>query len=216
MVGLLSAARQHQHFIHTGISEMNYALKMGFSSRMQRSSYRRTLQRKYLDKIHNGHQGIQRSLQKAREYVFWTNYTRDIKETIEKCSICQENSTALKTEKFKYVSTIPPHPWHTLGTDLFYFKKQDFIVLIDYFSKFLIVRKLHNSTSSAVIKELGLIFSEFGKPFILRSDNGPCYTSSEFQFFLKEWEIQLITSSPYYHQSNGLAESMVKTSKSFD
>ena len=173
----------------------------------------KTLQRKYLDKIHNGHQGIQRSLQKAREYVFWTNYTRDIKETIEKCSICQENSTALKTEKFKYVSTIPPHPWHTLGTDLFYFKKQDFIVLIDYFSKFLIVRKLHNSTSSAVIKELGLIFSEFGTPFILRSDNGPCYTSSEFQFFLKEWEIQLITSSPYYHQSNGLAESMVKTSK---
>ena len=173
----------------------------------------KTLQRKYLEKIHNGHQGIQRSLQKAREYVFWTNYTRDIKETIEKCSICQENSTALKTEKFKYVSTIPPHPWHTLGTDLFYFKKQDFMVLIDYFSKFLIVRKLHNSTSSAVIKELGLIFSEFGKPFILRSDNGPCYTSSEFQFFLKEWEIQGITSSPYYHQSNGLAESMVKTSK---
>ena len=124
-----------------------------------------------------------------------------------------ENSTALKTEKFKYVSTIPPHPWHTLGTDLFYFRKHDFIVLIDYFSKFLIIRKLHNSTSSAVIKELGLIFSEFGMPFILRSDNGPCYTSSEFQFFLKEWEIQGITPSPYYHQSNGLAESMVKTSK---
>ena len=111
------------------------------------------------------------------------------------------------------MSLLLPHPWHTLGTDLFYFKKQDFIVLIDYFSKFLIVRKLHNSTSSAVIKELGLIFSEFGKPFILRSDNGPSYTSSEFQFFLKEWEIQLIMSSPYYHQSNGLAESMVKTSK---
>ena len=38
-------------------------------------------------------------------------------------------------------------------------------------SKFLIVRKLPNSTSNAVIKELGLIFMEFRKPFILRSDN---------------------------------------------
>ena len=173
----------------------------------------KTLQQKYLDKIHSGHQGIQRSLQKACEYVFWVNYTKHIKETIEKCSLCQENSAALNTEKFKYVSTVPPHPWHTLGTDLFYLRKQDFLVLIDYFSKFLIVRKLPNSTSNAVIKELGLIFTEFGTPFILRSDNGPCYISQEFQFFLKDHNIKSITSSPYYHQSNGLAESMVKTSK---
>ena len=124
------------------------------------------LQRKYLEKIHNGHQELQWSLQKTHEYVFWTNYARDIKETIEKCS------TVLKTENFKYVTTIPPHPGHTLGTDLFYFKKHDFIVLIDYFSKFLIVRKLHNSTLCVVIKELGLIFSEFGKPFILHQIMG--------------------------------------------
>ena len=93
----------------------------------------KTLQQTYLDGIHSGHQGIQRSLQKAREYVFWVNYTKHIKETTEKCSLCQENSAALNTEKFKYISTVPPHPWHTLGTDLFYFRKQDFLVLIDYF-----------------------------------------------------------------------------------
>ena len=131
----------------------------------------------------------------------------------EKCSLCQENSAALNTEKFKYISTVPPYPWHMLGTDLFDFRKQDFLILIDYFSKFLIVHKLPNSTSNAVIKELGLIFTEFGKPFILCSDNGPCYASQEFQFFMKDWYIKSITSSPYFHQSNGLTESMVKTSK---
>ena len=146
----------------------------------------KTLQRKYLDRIHSGHQGIQRSLQKAHEYVFLVNYTKHIKEMTEKCSLCQENSAALNTEKFKYISTVPPRPWHTLGTDLFYFRKQDFLVLIDYFSKFLIVCKLPNSTSNAVIKELGLIFTEYGKPFILRSDNRPCYALQEFQFFMKD------------------------------
>ena len=173
----------------------------------------KTLQWKFLDRIHSSHQGIQRSLQKAHEYIFWVNYTKHVKEVTEKCSLCQENSAALSTEKFKYISTVPPHPWHTLGMDLFYFRKQDFLVLIDYFSKFLIVRKLPNSTSNTVIKELGLIFTEFGKPFILCSDNRPCYVSQEFQFFMKDWNIKSITLSPYFHQSNGLAESMVKTSK---
>ena len=106
-----------------------------------------------------------------------------------------------------------PHPWHTIGSGLFYFRRIDFLVVVDYFSKYLIVRKIHNSTSSAVIKELGMIFSEFGKPQVFRSDNGPCYSSQEFRFFMQNWSIEHRTSSPHYPQSNGLAESMVKVSK---
>ena len=113
----------------------------------------------------------------------------------------------------KYISEVPPHPWHTLGSDLFYFQRIDFLVVVDYFSKYLIVRKIPSSTSSAVIKELRMIFSEFGKPQIFRSDNGPCYWSQEFRFFMQNWLIEHRTSSPHYPQSNGLAESMVKVSK---
>ena len=36
------------------------------------------------------------------------------------------------------------HAWHSLGTDLFFWKHFDFLVLGDYFSKFLIVRKADN------------------------------------------------------------------------
>ena len=89
----------------------------------------------------------------------------------------------------------------------------DFLVVVDYFSKYLIVRKIPNSTSSAVIKELGMIFSEFGKPQVFRSHNGPCYSSQEFRFFMQNWLIEHRTNSPHYPQSNGLAESMVKVSK---
>ena len=88
-----------------------------------------------------------------------------------------------------------------------------FLVVVDYFLKFLIVRKIPNSTSSAIIKELDSIFSEYGKPYLFRSDNGPCYTSAEFKIFLDEWNIEHRTSSPHCPQSNGLAESMVKVSK---
>ena len=32
----------------------------------------------------------------------------------------------------------------------------------DYFTKFIIIRKLPNSPTHAVIKELGMVFTEFG------------------------------------------------------
>ena len=166
-----------------------------------------TLKQKYLKQIHQGHQGIEACRSRAREFVFWVNINSDLKEMVEKCDICQsqQNST---TSIQKYVSEVPPHPWHTLGSDLI-----DFLVIVDYFSKYLIVRKIPNSTSSAVIKELGMIFSEFGNPLVFRSDNGPCYSSQEFRFFMQNWLIEHRTSSPHYPQSNGLAESMVKVSK---
>ena len=171
-----------------------------------------TLRQKYLKQIHQGHQGIEACRSRAREFVFWVNINSDLKEMVEKCDICQsqQNSTASIQ---KYVSEVPPHPWHTLGSDLFYFQRIDFLVVVDYFSKYLIVRKIPSSTSSAVIKELGMIFSEFGNPLVFRSDNGPCYSSQEFKFFMQNWLVEHRTSSPHYPQSNGLAESMVKVSK---
>ena len=171
-----------------------------------------SLKQQYISKIHAGHTGIGSCLKKAWEFVFWVNYSKDIQEAIEKCSLCQEQQNVLMTNQC-YVSEVPPHLWHTLGLDLFYHKRLDFLVVVDYFSKFLIVRKIPNSTSSAIIKELDSIFSEYGKPYLFCSDNGPCYTSEEFRIFIDEWKIEHRTSSPHYPQSNGLAESMVKVSK---
>ena len=172
----------------------------------------KTLKQKYVRQIHQGHQGIEACRSRAREFVFWVNINEDLKELIEKCDLCQsqQNSTSIIQ---KYISEVPPHPWHTVGSDLFYFRRIDFLVIVDYFSKYLIMRKITNSTSSAIIKELGMIFSEFGKPQVFRSDNGPCYSRQEFRFFMQNWSIKHRTSSPHYPQNNGLAESMVKVSK---
>ena len=166
-----------------------------------------TLRRKVMEQIHNGHQGIEKCMLKAREVVFWPGISNDIHEAVEKCGICQASSKAAKS--VGNVSIVPPHAWHTLGTYLFYWNKVDCLVVGDYFSKYLIIRKLPNSSTHAVIKELGLIFTEFGRPFILRSDNGPCYASREFHNFLSFYQVDHITSSPHYPQSNGFAEALV-------
>ena len=64
-----------------------------------------------------------------------------------------------------------------------------------------------------MIKELGMIFTEFGHPFVLKSDNGLCYTSMEFHNFLEFYKVHHITSSPHHPQSNGFTEALVGISK---
>jgi len=52
----------------------------------------------------------------------------------------------------------------------------------------------------------------------IRTGNGPQLVSEEFEEFAREWNFSHTTSSPYYAQSNGKAESTVKitTSESED
>ena len=85
----------------------------------------------------------------------------------------------------------------------------DYLVVAGYFSKFLVVRTIPNTSTQVVIKELGMIFTEFGRTFVLKSDNGLCYTSREFHDFLEFYKIHHITSSPQYPQSYGFAEALV-------
>ena len=88
-----------------------------------------------LDLSHEGHQGIEKCLLCSRESLFWPGISNDIHQTVDKGGICQATSTAHR--KLPSVpSEIPPHAWHTLGTDLFCWKHFDFLVLEDCFSKF--------------------------------------------------------------------------------
>ena len=89
----------------------------------------------------------------------------------------------------------------------------DFLIVADVFSKYILVRKLPNSTSAAVCIELSMIVTELGLPHIIRSDNGPCYNSKEFQQFLQCYSITHQTSSPNHPRSNGFVERMVGVAK---
>ena len=88
-----------------------------------------TLRSKVLEQIHEGHLGIEKCMLKVRDSVFWPGISNDIRETVEKCGICQASSKAAKP--IGDVSDVPPHTWHTLGTDLFYWNKIDYLVIRD-------------------------------------------------------------------------------------
>ena len=92
-------------------------------------------------------------------------------------------------------------------------EKNDFLIVADVFSKYFIVRKLPNSTSAATCTELSMIATELGLPHIIRSDNGSCYNSKEFQQFLQCYNITHQTSSSNHPRSDGFIERMVGVAK---
>ena len=69
-------------------------------------------------------------------------------------------------------------------------------------------------TGQHVVNQCTLIFSEYCWPETLISDHGPCYTADTFTSVMNAYHVSHITSSPYYPQSNGLAEKYVKIVKS--
>ena len=137
--------------------------------------------------------------------------TYGAQQLIEKCTICLEHGKSQPI--IGTTQELPPFPWHTLVTDILYWKRTDFLIVADVFSKYIIVRKLPNATSAAVCTELSMIITELGLPHIIRSDNGPCYNSKEFQQFLQCYNIIHQTSSPNHPRSNGFVERMVRVAK---
>ena len=137
--------------------------------------------------------------------------TYDIQQLIEKCMICQEYGKSQPL--IGTTQELSPFPWHTLATGLFCWKRMNFLIVADVFSKYIILKTLPNSTSAAVCIELSMIVTELGPPHIIRSDNSPCYNSKEFQQFLQFYSITHQTSSPNHPRSNRFIERMVGVAK---
>ena len=92
--------------------------------------------------------------------------TYDVWELIERCIICQEHGKSQPI--ICTTQELPPFLRHTLATDIFYWKRMDFLIVADVFSKYFLVRKLANSTYVAICAELTTVVTELGLPHIVR------------------------------------------------
>ncbi len=170
------------------------------------------LQKETLEKIHQGHQGIQRCHLRAQNSVWWPGISSQIKETVQLCPTCAEHS--LTQYEPMIALPLPDRPWQRLSSDLFELKGTTHLLVVDYYSRYPEVVKLSSLTSGSIATALKSIFSRHGIPETLISDNGPQFDSQEFRDFALSYGFRHITSSPHYPQGNGFAERTVKTVKS--
>ncbi|KAK3107076.1 hypothetical protein FSP39_006459 [Pinctada imbricata] len=168
----------------------------------------KALRKEMLYKIHEGHLGIEKCRQRARQVMFWPGINQAISEIVNLCSTC------VKFHLKQAAEPLQPHPvvnyaWEKIGVDLFQFKGKNYLVLCDYYSNYPEVCCLNSVSSHSVICAMKHVFAGQGIPKIVFSDNGPQFSSSQFKQFAESFDFEHITSSPLYPRSNGLVEKAV-------
>ena len=171
-----------------------------------------TMRNHMLGLIHQSHLGMVKSKQRAREVLYWPGMSAEIENLIRNCAKCADLQNRLPKLPLMPTET-PELPFEVVGSDLFEFEDKQYVLLVDYYSKYIEVDKLKDQRSRTTIETLKAQFSRHGIPAILRTDNGPQYASEEFKEFCESYGIQHKTSSPHTPHSNGEAERAVQTVK---
>lgn len=169
------------------------------------------LRSSFMKTLHEGHIGTTKMKQIARNLYYWPHIDSHIEEYVRKCYPCQmyQNSN-IKEPLLSH--NIPRLPWAKLATDIMDFKAKSYLVVYDYYSKWLDIKHINTKSARSIINALIDVFSYFGIPGEIVSDHVP-FDSRECKEFAKEWGFTFVYTSPRYPQANGMAEKGVQIAK---
>ena len=172
-----------------------------------------SMRNQVLQAIHLGHQGENKCILRARESVFWPDISADIRQMVKDCDPCNKHKSAQPRLPILQPD-LPTRPWEKLGADIFEFNKEKYLMVVDYYSRFPVIRLLNNMTSHTVCNHFTTILAEYGLPATIVADFGSQFISERFKTKCEQSGIALNCSSPYHHQANSLAERAIGTCKS--
>eukprot|EP00118_Oscarella_pearsei_P024180 m.300985 g.300985 ORF g.300985 m.300985 type:complete len:663 (+) comp40804_c0_seq14:1019-3007(+) len=172
-----------------------------------------SLQEEILEELHASHPGVVRMKNLARLHVWWPGIDRQIERVVRNCSGCQHSRHAPRAAPL-HPWVWPTRPWERVHVDFAGpFLGSMFFIAVDSHSKWPEVIQMRSTTSEKTIAVLRSLFSCYGIPEQLVSDNGPQLTSEEFADFLKMNGVKHIRSAPHHPATNGEAERFVQTFK---
>ncbi|KAJ8046021.1 hypothetical protein HOLleu_09172 [Holothuria leucospilota] len=90
------------------------------------SSFRNSIK----TKLHSSHQGINSTLCRARDTVYWPRMSKALKDFVEQCEICNQFCTEQAKEPL-IQHPIPSRPWEKIGVDIFTIKDKDYLCTVD-------------------------------------------------------------------------------------
>jgi len=171
------------------------------------------LRGRILLQLHRGHPGIQRMKALAKSSIYWPGMDKDIEDFVKECHPCAEAAKApIKAPLQSWPKA--ERPWSRVHADfagpingIWY------LIRVDAFSKWPEVIETRAITAKATISSMRQIFSGYGPPEVLFTDNGTQFTSVEFATFCEAFGITHLRSLAYHPQSNGQAERFVDTLK---
>ncbi|KAL0821502.1 hypothetical protein ABMA28_004966 [Loxostege sticticalis] len=157
---------------------------------------------KVLRELHDTHTGIVKMKSLARSYVWWPGLDEAIEQQCKNCEVCTALSSAPPAHAPRSWPW-PARPWSRVHLDfLGPIAGMKYLIIIDATSKWI-----------EFIEKLRETFARFGLPKQIVSDNGPPFSSSDFEQFCSNNGIDHVFTAPYHPSSNGAAENAVKVCK---
>ncbi|KRZ10689.1 Uncharacterized protein T11_7653 [Trichinella zimbabwensis] len=171
------------------------------------------LRSRVLMKLHDTHPGRERMVSMARQFCWWPAMNKDIEMKVQSCEGCataQKNQAKVAVKPWE----VADRPWKRIHVDFAGpVNGKMFMIVVDAHSKWPEVLHMPHITTEQTIESLKTVFTRFGFPEVLVSDNGTQFTATEFTIFCAENGIRHVTSAPYHAQSNGQVERFIDTFK---
>jgi len=158
----------------------------------------KTLQNYVLEYLHIEHVGVIKMMALALSYcVYWPSIDRDIANLVRNCLQCIEIQLA-PMKRLVHNWVVSKEPWERIYIDYAGpFIDNLFLLVVDEYSMWPEVFISNSSSASNTIEKLKLLFSRFGQPRVIVSDNITSFMEEEFQTFLKSFGIEHCTSVPH-------------------
>ena len=125
-----------------------------------------------LAKNHEGHQGITKCREHAKQSVWWPGLSKQIEDLVEKCDRCAKER--LNRVEPMMPSKVPDYPLQNVGSYLFEQNGFSYLIVVDYLSAFVDIVKL----SSYVCKTRYTGIGRHRQRATVLSRNIPCFRHS--------------------------------------
>ena len=179
----------------------------------QRLVVPKSMRKDVLKRLHASHQGIDRTIRRARQTVYWPGITSDIRSTVEACQQCQYYRPSQGREPMEQ-DPPPTRVFQDIAADFCELEGKHYLVIVDRYSGYPLIHAFNRPPNAEMTIEAMLhVFTMVGCPQRLYTDGGLQFTSDKTQQFLRRWYVDMRLSTAGYAQSNGLAESAVKAVK---
>ena len=110
-----------------------------------------SLQPEILQKLHSEHQGISKCCERARHSVWWPGISKDLEAEVKRCVSCCK--AQVQCAEPLIPTEFPQLPWQRIGTDLLEYNGSKYVLVVDYFSRYIELPKLSSTDANTVINQ---------------------------------------------------------------
>ena len=170
------------------------------------------LRQKVFDITHSErHAGIQSNIHRICLAAWWPGLSWDVMRMTKQCETCNKIRPVLT----KSCDTWPKaEPFERMHMDWAFVKDAgNVLVIVDSATGWIEAFLTKERSTNTVIKCLRTVFTRFGIPKLLVSDNALEFTSDELVLWLNNQGTEKRESPPYFPRANGTAERSVQIVK---